>query len=192
VRASIRRASYRALCRASYKALYRASYRALYRASCRALYRALYTNSCRTLYRASCRASIRRALCRASCRASILGKKNLGTLLQAKIGVCKTCVSRNFGSLRRFAVICYEHIDRAGACIGSLCVCSKLLQIAANYQNCDLRRFCRPQFSFATTRLKKNFLMLGLFVILYISALLLNPTILPSSRYPYCSYYTLI
>jgi hypothetical protein len=35
----------------------------------------------------------------------------------------------------------------------------KLLQIAANCQNCDLRRFCRPRFSFTTTRLKKKFLI---------------------------------
>jgi hypothetical protein len=35
-----------------------------------------------------------------------LGNFFLGTLSQAKIGVCKTCVSRNFGDLRQFAAIC--------------------------------------------------------------------------------------
>ncbi|OCL00774.1 uncharacterized protein K441DRAFT_710141, partial [Cenococcum geophilum 1.58] len=34
----------------------------------------------------------------------------LGTLSQAKIGVCKTCVSRDFSDLRQLAAICYKYI----------------------------------------------------------------------------------
>ena len=50
-------------------------------------------------------------------------------LSQAKIGVCKTCISHNFGDfvaiLWRFAAICYKYIG----CISSL---YKLPQITAN------------------------------------------------------------
>lgn len=38
------------------------------------------------------------------------GKIFLGTLSQAKIRVCKTCVSRDFSDLRQLAAICYKYI----------------------------------------------------------------------------------
>jgi len=85
------------------------------------------------------------------------GKFFLASLLQTKIGVCKTCVSRNFGNLRRFAAICYKHIGYLCTRLPYLCVCSELLQIAANCQIATYAcRFCRPWFLLVTTCPKKK------------------------------------
>ena len=63
-------------------------------------------------------------------RTPTLGNFFLGALSQAKIRVCKTCVSRDFSDLRQLTAICYKHI-------GYL---YKLLQITINtqatYANC--------------------------------------------------------
>ena len=68
-----------------------------------------------------------------------------------------------FSNLRRFARVAYIFVVICTGYLCSLCVCSKLLQIAAkspqNRQNRDLRRFCGPRFSLTTTRPKKNSLM---------------------------------
>src|SRR6266704_6219732 len=50
-------------------------------------------------------------------------------------------------------------MHNVGACTSSLCVCRKSPQTAANHQNRDLRELRKPQFSAATTCLKKKFLI---------------------------------
>jgi len=77
-------------------------------------------------------------------------------LSQLKIRVCLTSLSYNFGDLQQFAQATYAYAYFIYKFIANY---YKLPQVAANCDLSQLSQLSRPRFSFATTRLKKNFLM---------------------------------